>query len=110
MLRIAERKLARPHHHLAHVSVDVLARFRDHCVDEPERAIAKHKNKRGAATLRGIGETIDDAQQRVVEATAQERKGLQTVNLVRAQGLWHGPPEASIRIEMRPRVPYHHPQ
>ena len=37
VLRIAERKLARPRQHLDHVGVQVLARFRQHPIERPDR-------------------------------------------------------------------------
>ncbi len=113
VLRVAERKLARPHHHFAHVGIEVLARLRDHAVDEPERAVGQHECERGAPPPRRIGEPVDDAQQRAVEPIADAEKAAFKSLEPRGEdviGLWHGPPGASIRIEMRPRVAYHHPQ
>ena len=74
MLRVAERKLARPHHHLAHVGVEVLARFRNHAIEEPERAVAEDKGERGTPTPRRVGEPVDDVQECAVESVHKAGK------------------------------------
>ena len=73
MLRVAERRLARPHDHLGHVGIEVLARLRDHAVDEPERAIAEREDERGAAAARRVGKALDQTHDGFVEEVTQRR-------------------------------------
>ncbi len=61
MLGRAERHLARPGDHLAHVEMDVLTALGDGAIDRPDRCVSGEQRQNGAFPARGIEKGFEQA-------------------------------------------------